>query len=169
MKHRNEDQTIQELERLVRSLKAQNKKLKEENKELSIDASYGILTRKAFERRAAKLVSEIGFVVFLDIDYLHRMNEEIGHEESNRRIRASLKFRSTDIILKPGKWYSGDEVAILLKGSPEDFVERLKGSFSENGLSASIAWVPFSGDLLGDVESAKVEVMKQKAARGGSR
>lgn len=152
----------------IRALQAYIKRLEEDNAKLSIDPSYGILTRQALEIDLAPREKEIRFVAFLDIDYLHDLNEKIGHEEANKKIRRALHLRASDVILS-GKWYSGDEIVILLSGDPMAFCERLQAAFNDEGMSITIFFAPYTGKLLEDVEKAKSEVFRMKAARGSGR
>lgn len=149
-------------------LEKQVKKLEEVNALLSIDKSYGILTRSALEIEAGLVKGRVKFLAFLDIDYLHDFNERFGHEEANRRIRRALHLRRNDLVLS-GKYYSGDEVAILLEGRPAEFCERLKEDFIREGLSITIAFVEYSGNLVKDATQAKAIVDRAKAARGSKR
>lgn len=156
------ESTIEELQRQVEELRSLVEKL-------STDPSYEIMTRQAAEIKIPAVSDSIQFVAFLDIDYLHDLNSKIGHEEANNRIRRALRVRSTDLILSPVKWYSGDEVVLLLKGSPVEFCDRLMASFEAEGMSITIAAAPYSGNLMQAVEVAKREVFRQKGERGSSR
>lgn len=150
----------------IEEMQAYIKTLEEKVSRLSIDPSYGILTRQALELEVSGRSGEVKFVAFLDVDYLHSFNEKFGHEEANNRIRRALHFRSTDKVVSGGKWYSGDEVAILLSGDPEGFCHRQEQAFAAEGMSITIAWVEFTGDLIADVNAAKKVVFERKAARG---
>jgi GGDEF domain-containing protein len=135
---------------------------------LSQDPSYGILSRQALEidLEHLKLKRTGVFVVFGDIDHLHNFNAAIGHEEANRRIRSALHFRETDVrVHLKGKWYSGDEIAIVAEGDPESFCRRQKEAFIREGMSISLAWVPFTGKIEKDVARAEAIVDKMKAER----
>lgn len=152
----------------IRELQAYIKKQDEIIERLSIDPSYGILTRAALEIDLAPREKEIRFVAFLDIDYLHDLNSRIGHDEANKKIRRALHLRASDVILS-GKWYSGDEIVILLSGDPAAFCARLQEAFDQEGMSITIFFTPYSGKLLEDVEKAKKEVFRMKSERGSGR
>jgi GGDEF domain-containing protein len=151
-------QKMEEMEAHIRMLESMVAKL-------STDPSYGILTRQALELDLSAREEEVNFIAFLDVDYLHDFNSRFGHEEANRRIRSALHLRSGDVIVS-GKWYSGDEIVILLSGNPEAFCDRLRASFVAEGMSITIAASPYTGNLVQDVEVAKIEVFRLKAKRG---
>lgn len=153
-----QSKTIQELQKEIEELKATIEKL-------SQDSSYGILNRPALDLELRRVEDRVRFVAFLDVDYLHSFNSQYGHEEANNRIRRALQVRSDDLLLS-GRWYSGDEIVILLSGDPEGFSERLKNNFISEGMSVTIAHVKYTGNLPRDAAEAKSEVDRAKAARG---
>lgn len=159
----------QELLQQIEEQRAYITALEEINRKLSIAPSYGILTRQALEIELPAVVESVGYIVFGDIDYLHRLNSQIGHEAANEKIRKALQIRSTDIVLAPFLYYSGDEVGILLPGTanPVEFCDRIRDNFAQEGMSITISFVEFTGDLHRDIASAKVIVDQSKAARGG--
>lgn len=81
---------------------------------LSTDRAFGILTRNALE---LKLRNKENFTaIFVDFTGIHKLNKEFGYKEINERVRnliESFHFRKTDII---GRWFSGDEIVIVLGG-----------------------------------------------------
>lgn len=158
----NDKQRIKELER-------QNRELRDVVDYLYFDRSYGILTRGAIELEIRHSKKELlKYLVYLDIDYLHEFNNKVGHDEANNRIRRALHFRSSDLVIC-GRWYSGDEIVIIIDGDPLAFCARLGESFSREEMSATTAFVPFSGRILEDVKKAKKIVDEKKAKRGITR
>lgn len=154
------NKTVEELQKEIEELRAAIEKL-------SQDSSYGILNRPALDLELRRVEDRVRFVAFLDVDYLHTFNNRYGHDEANNRIRRALQVRSDDLLLS-SRWYSGDEIVILLKGDPEKFSERLKSNFIAEGMSITIAYVPYSGNLPQDAAAAKAIVDREKAARGFS-
>ncbi len=105
--------------------------------ELSKDDVYDIWTRAAFLQFCKVMPRGIRAVVFLDFDRIHDLNEMIGYQEVDKRIRATLNinFRVSDLV---ARWYSGDEIVILFDGDL-DFANKkmseLRSSAGNNGLS----------------------------------
>lgn len=117
-------------EESVTTLRAQVRKL-------SIDTNFNVYTRPALLDRAERLPNNEYFVLVLDLDGVHALNNQVGYEEVNRRVRDSFipVFRHTDLI---GRWFSGDEILILLPYDPETaigLVKRLRREAAINGLS----------------------------------
>ena len=103
---------------------------------LSKDTCYGIWTREAFLQFCDVMPRGFRAVIFLDFDRIHDLNEEIGYEEVNIRIRATLThdFRASDLV---ARWYSGDEIVILIDGdnnTAEMKAKELKEEARKNGL-----------------------------------
>ena len=78
------------------------------------------------------------FLIFIDINNLHDLNNRYGYEEMNRRIRRLLAvpIRSSDCFV--GKFFSGDEVLCVTGIHREDaeaIVRKLGESAAANGLS----------------------------------
>lgn len=136
-----------------------------ELQELKQDKPFGILTRPGLEIEHRKQAAGT-YVIFMDLDQIHDLNSAIGAEAVNRKIRRALKIRHEDLILS-GRWFSGDELAFIVKGDPRGVSERLLQSLNKNGLSATIAFAPL-GDLEKAVNKAKkrVEASKKINARG---
>lgn len=128
---------------------------------LKHDKAFGILTRPALEIEHRKQSSAVA-VIFLDLDHVHALNEQIGHEAVNRKIKHALKLRSNDIVLT-GRWYSGDEIVLLVKGNAQGISNRLQTSLVKHGLSATIATAPLTKQLTKAVEIAKAKVENSKA------
>lgn len=137
-----------------------------ELEELKNDKAFGILTRPAFEIEHRKVDNAVA-VIFLDLDNIHALNDKLGHECVNDMIKKAINIRHDDLMLS-GRWYSGDELAFIVKGSPQGVADRLLESLTQNGLSATIAFAPISDDLENAVHQAKqkVEAAKRKSNRG---
>jgi GGDEF domain-containing protein len=142
------------------------KELLAELAELKNDKAFGILTRPALEIENRKVNNAVA-VVFLDLDGVHGLNDELGHDEVNRRIKSAIHVRCDDLILS-GRWYSGDELAFVVKGDPQGVADRLMNGLKRNGLSATIAYAPIQKELEQAVNEAKrkVEAAKKKNTRG---
>lgn len=159
--------TIKELKAEIERLQEEKRIIEERVNRLSIDPGYGILTRQALEMEVEARKGEFKYLAFGDVDRLHDFNSEHGHEEANARIRRALHVRVNDIVgLVTGKHYSGDEVSFLFDGDPQAFCNRIQEGFTQEGMSITIVWVPFTGDYKSAVEAAKTEVFRLKAARG---
>ncbi len=85
--------------------------------ELSWDDAFGMWTRRAFLQFCRLMPRGRRAVVFLDLDRMHELNGRLGFAEVDRRVRAmfAIPFRRSDLV---ARWYSGDEIAILLDGDP---------------------------------------------------
>jgi GGDEF domain-containing protein len=111
--------------------------LQEKVEELSRDDVYGIWTRAAFLQFCKVMPRGVRAIVFLDFDRIHDLNETIGYQEVDKKIRSTLDagFRASDLV---ARWYSGDEIVILFDGDIElankKMIE-LKESALRNGLS----------------------------------
>lgn len=134
--------------------------------ELKNDKAFGILTRPALEIEHRK-ASNAAAVIFLDLDGIHALNESLGHEQVNRLIKRAIKIRHNDLMLS-GRWYSGDELAFIVKGNAQAIASRLMESLKRNGLSATIAYAPICKKLEKAVNQAKrkVEAAKKINSRG---
>jgi hypothetical protein len=120
---------IRELERAIRAL--------------SWDDAFGMLTRQGLLHAASVQPRGTRPVIFLDLDGIHTLNQQIGYEEVNRRIHATFQdagLRHSDIV---GRWYSGDEIVIITDGDPQAVIEKLTQAARANGVTfthASGAW-----------------------------
>ena len=149
-------------------LQAQLKQLEAELKELSQDKAYGGLTRPALEIEHRKRSDECQYVVFLDLNNVHALNELHGQDKMDEMIRTAfaITIRDTDLILF-GRWKSGDEVAFLIKGDPQGFMSRLHNDLNTNGLSAMADYASIeNNDLIAAVKIASDKVFALKKLRG---
>jgi GGDEF domain-containing protein len=122
-----------EVEKLLKKIERLQKKIEE----LSKDEVYGIWTRSAFLQFCRVMSRGKKSVIFLDFDRIHELNNLVGYKEVDKRIRASLdiKLRASDFI---ARWYSGDEVVILIDGAVDvanKKIKLLRDNAHENGLS----------------------------------
>jgi len=108
--------------------------------ELSIDTSFGILTRNAFKTLIfPKIKEHIVSIIFADIDKLHIMNKLHGYQAIDQKLRTAFRTRSVDYIFR---WFSGDEVVwVLLHGDAEQAIMRIKERLNEQNLQATFASV----------------------------
>lgn len=116
---------------------------------LTHDKTYGCLNRQGLELvEWPKMKANARWIIFADIDDIHKMNAELGYHEVDRKIRNALKVRSTD-LMATGRWYSGDEIVwVISRGDPEGLAKRLKAALQKQGLSATFAVVPVKSKKL---------------------
>lgn len=104
-----------------------------------IDDLTGLYNRRGFYSLAeqqlslAKRNGDVLHLFFLDVDYLKRVNDTLGHETGNELLRDAsnvLKktFRSTDIIARLG----GDEFVVLGIGFNDTGMESMLNRLVEN-------------------------------------
>ena len=144
--------------------------LRKEVRRLSHDDAFGILTRQGLVA-ASRNGGGRRAVVFLDFDRIHELNQELGYENVNQRIKAVFNqpVRSSDIRL--GRWWSGDECVVLVDGSIDAaraVVNRLRAHAQQQGLSFSAAtgvWDNRKEPLGGCVGRLAKEVLEKKRAR----
>jgi GGDEF domain-containing protein len=160
MKKSNKDIEIEILQKRI-------KELERKLETYSVDPSYEVFTRSAIFDKLEAVRGQARYIVFLDIDNLHHLNATTpGHHEAvNQKIRRALHIRAEDVLF-PARWYSGDELIIVLSGEPSSFCARLLEAFAREGMSFTCSWVEYTGDLEGDAARAKENVDKLKAARG---
>lgn len=142
---------------------------------LSHDAAFDILTRSGLEHLCwPKIVKEASYIIFIDIDHMHELNERLGYEKVNEIIRASIHGR--DVVKKErraldiGRWFSGDEIVIIIRdGDPVKYAKSLLREMHRNGISGTfgIATVT-SDDLAINVRAAMdlVQCAKMNDRRG---
>ena len=138
---------------------------------LARDQVYGCYSRQGLELvKWPKIASKAKYIIFADIDFVHKLNTELGYEEVDRRIRKSLQVRSSDVTAI-GRWYSGDEIVwVISNGDPEGMINRLTKNLAKHGLSAVFAFTPVtSRNLSENVKEASEQVRTAKNLRGGTR
>src|SRR3990167_8103472 len=142
------------------------RELERENELLRANKNYGTLTRQALEIEHRKLTDE-RYVIVLDIDHLHRLNQEHGSQEPvNAMIRRAFDFRHNDLLLK-ANYASGDEVVFIVRSDPEGFMKRLQEALKQEGITATMVYGHISDDddLLDVCERAMQRVYELKAQR----
>ena len=131
---------------------------------LAHDQTYGCYSRQGLELVAwPKIAVKAKHIIFADIDGMHELNAAHGYDEVDRRIRAALKVRASDVAAT-GRWYSGDEIVwIISDGDPYGLVGRLRLALDKQGLSATFAIAPVtSKKLSANVISAAAKVQEKK-------
>jgi GGDEF domain-containing protein len=120
-------------------------------KVLSVDPAFGVMTRPAIENELRQAGQVARYIVYGDIDQMKQVNDKYTHDGANARIKAALKIRSEDLLLK-ARWFSGDELVFFLVGNdPDGFCNRLRRAFEAEGLSITTTYKIFSGDIQNDV------------------
>ena len=96
--------------------------LRQQIRELSWDAPFGMWTRGAFLRFCHVMPRSLRMVAFIDLEDIKGLNKRYGYTEVDRRVKAmfSVPFRRSDVV---ARWYSGDEIVILFD-SDRDGAER---------------------------------------------
>lgn len=111
--------------------------LREKVQELSWDSAYGMYTRPAFVQFAQVMPRGRRVLAFIDLDRIHRLDQELGYAEVDRRIHQTflVHFRRSDIV---ARWYSGDEIVILFDSErvgAERKMDELIAAAAQEGLS----------------------------------
>jgi diguanylate cyclase (GGDEF)-like protein len=131
---------------------------------------FYVLAEQAF--RIAQRAGESFFVLFIDVDGLKKINDELGHEVGSELLRSmggliEHTFRETDVIGRIG----GDEFVIAGRVDADNLgnpVLRLQeAAFRENSLPGRLFELNFSlGYVLSDNTcSTNLEQLVQKADR----
>lgn len=126
-------QTKKELSELVRSM--------------AWNDNYDCYTRAGLEKIIwPQIAGRVRFVIFIDVDDMHNLNETNGYDRANEIIKKSLSVRGSDYVA--GQWFSGDEVAVFItddparvNSDPMEMCQRLMDSFRSNGASATFGVV----------------------------
>lgn len=135
---------------------------------LAHDESYGCYTRQGLVLVAwPQIADKATYIIFADLDDIHRLNSELGYAEVDLRIHKALKVRSSD-AMAIGRYFSGDEIVwIISDGDPQGMVNRLQEALNEQGLSATFGIAPVVSKVLHEnVEPATIQVQEAKKARG---
>ena len=147
---------------------AEIESLREKVRELSWDDAYGMYTRPAFLQFSQVMPRGRRILAFIDLDDIHRLDQELGYTEVDRRIKAmfSVSLRRSDVV---ARWYSGDEIVILFDSGrigAERKLEELAASGRTEGLSFKYAvgeWEVGKEPVEDIVEQLSRDVMMQKA------
>lgn len=103
---------------------------------LSINETFGCLTRQALDVLLEELALDGLAAVFWDIDQLKEANTRWGKAESSRRIKEAIQARVTDCVA--GQVWSGDEfIAFLQPVDAVDMAYRILGRLQDLGMSAT--------------------------------
>lgn len=129
--------------------------------DLKTDPAYHVTVRAAIPFEMRHLTGPARYVVFLDIDDCHGANQRYGYDTVNGKIRRAIHVRHKDVLLT-ARWFSGDELIVLLQGDPAGFIERLETALKNEGLSATMCAVEYTGDLEYDVKIAAAIVSGKK-------
>jgi diguanylate cyclase (GGDEF)-like protein len=138
-------------------------------KKLYLCPSYGCLTRQGIDAKWQKNKNKSNqSLIFLDLDNIHKCNEQWGYEVVDTKIKASLKCRKNELL---GRWYSGDELIIIV--STEEAVatySRIQKQLEDNGLSATFAVLPIHRNIKNISEVVKkASALVQSAKLNGNR
>lgn len=157
------------------SKKLNKKQLEELVQSLSWNDRFGCYTRPGLEQFIWSQICETAkYVIFIDVDDMHRLNEQHGYEGVNEIIKKSLGIlRATDYV--SGQWFSGDEFAIFVTDDPErgepqplELCQRLLTAFHYHGASATFGIAPVTAQTLDQVVKPAFELV-QKAKRENRR
>ncbi|HIG16612.1 MAG TPA: GGDEF domain-containing protein [Candidatus Handelsmanbacteria bacterium] len=118
--------------------------LREKVRELSWDDAYHMYTRPAFLQFAQIMPRGRRILAFIDLDDIHRLDQELGYTEVDRRVQStfSVSFRRSDIV---ARWYSGDEIVILFD-SERDGAERKMEELAVAGRAEGLTFKFAIGD-----------------------
>jgi GGDEF domain-containing protein len=134
---------------------------------LSIDPSYKVLTRPAFEMNPPTE----GAIIFWDIDGMGKMNTAQGYEAVNARIRAACSAIRGSKKSLVARWFSGDE--FVLNCPTEDAqgaADRIVALFAAQGVAITAGVAAISPDgwkAAVERASALVQAAKSRGDRGG--
>jgi GGDEF domain-containing protein len=165
-----------QLRELVNQLLEENREKDARIDQLSWNAAYGCYTREGFLREKwPQIAGTVKWIIYFDIDNMNKLNEKYGHSGVDARIKESLQVRGSDFVA--GQRYSGDEIFVCITEddsrdpvNADMFCERLKETFSKNGVPATFAVVEVtSTDLIENFERAVQLVEEAKKANGRGR
>lgn len=128
----------------------------QEVRRLSVtDELTGLLNRRGFVESAESVMRHMrrhggcGDVLFVDIDGLKRVNDELGHDAGDDLIRRAADalrsaVRDTDLV---GRW-GGDELVVFASGPSEGRVlaERVIEAGAAHSVSVSVGAAAYDGE-----------------------
>jgi len=138
------------------------------------DRAYGCYTRNCLELEIWPAVAaSVRYVVFADLDQMHKANERYGYVSVDKRIRTAINTgREMDIAV--ARWYSGDELVFIVpegprSGNPIAFCERIQSRLQKQGLSATFGVVEIRGYETKNPKQAvnRAARLVQKAKKNG--
>ena len=146
--------------------------LEQQIERLSWDSLFGMWTRGAFLQFCHVMPRGDRVVAFIDLDRIHHLNEELGYDEVDRRVKAmfSIPFRRSDVV---ARWFSGDEIVILFdseRDGAEMKVAELVESGKDQGLSFKYeidVWKVGITPIDDVVKEMTEGITKQKSAERG--
>ena len=140
--------------------------------ELAWNDGFGCYTRAGFEKLIwPRIAEDARWIVFLDVDDMHGLNQAHGYEGVNKKIKKSLALRAGDYMA--GQWFSGDEFIVCITDGDERnatdpiaFCERLAKAFRRNGASATFAIVPVRSQNLYEAVAPANEMVQASKLEG---
>jgi diguanylate cyclase (GGDEF)-like protein len=112
-----------------------------------VDALTGVMNRRQFEADMARELGRVarhggGFsLVMLDVDGLKVINDTLGHNAGDARLRAvGAALRTTTRREDTAYRLGGDEFAVLLPGASTDQARRVMSRVAEAARPARFSW-----------------------------
>lgn len=109
------------------------------------DPNFEIFSRAGLDELIESSTDEYRTVAFIDFDDMHRLNQQFGYDDVNRRIRSTLCRLSKAPQVFVARWYSGDEM-VVLSAHDEAVTESLVEEASKAG---AYFGVPFTHQVGG--------------------
>lgn len=134
---------------------------------LSIDPSYGTLTRPAFELKPPKA----GALIFWDIDSMATLNTDLGYEGVNTRIREACAAIRNGLNSLVARYFSGDEfVYACPEPDAPGAAARIVELFAQQGISITvgIATINTDGWKPAVIRASDLVQAAKKAGRRGT-
>jgi GGDEF domain-containing protein len=131
---------------------AEISRLRRQVDKLSLDDAFGMWTRGAFLQFCHVMPRGPRIVAFIDLNKIHKLNEQYGYSEVDRRVRDTfaIPLRRSDVV---ARWYSGDEIVILFDSD----LEWAESKISELQESAQVQELTFHY-ALGEWEVGKLGI-----------
>jgi GGDEF domain-containing protein len=134
---------------------------------LSWNDNYDCYTRAGLEKIIwPKIARRAKFVIFIDVDDMHSLNEQHGYDGVNDIIKMSLSIRKSDYVA--GQWFSGDEIAVFITDDPQrvnsdpvEMCQRLLEAFKKHGASATFGIAPVKSTHLETVIKPAFELVQR--------
>lgn len=134
---------------------------------LSIDPSYGTLSRAAFELKPPT----DGALIFWDIDNMAALNADLGYEGVNGRIRAACAAIRNSLNTLVSRYFSGDEFLYPCPApDAPGAAARIVELFAQQGISITvgIATIDADGWKPAVVRASDLVQAAKKAGRRGT-
>lgn len=141
--------------------------LEKELNKARTDKTFGIYSRYGIESIASGWEDQQVYVLFADLDEIHKLNAKLGYQKVDKKINSA--FKAIKEILCDNdylaRWYSGDEWILISKSNPEKYVKEIFDAFHLQGINLTIA-TNYSDNFtkLGDIvypTSKKVQYSKK--------